>query len=153
MSDLEPVRFALAAFYQALNQRDVIALDRVWARRLPVSCVHPGWPPLSDRDDILDTWDAVLSNPEAGGFSCEAHKIQRVGELALVLCQEWISGHLMAVTNVFAQEDQAWVLVHHQASPVALGEEGADAPAEGWEDDWDLGCGLDHGTTVGGRWN
>jgi hypothetical protein len=153
MSDLASLRFALAAFYEALGQRDMAALDRIWARTLAVSCIHPGWPPLTDRADIIDTWDVILDNPDAQGFRCESHKIQLVGELGIVLCREWVSGHLMATTNIFAREGRCWMMVHHQASPVAMGEDEDPTEIEDWEEDWDSGSGLDQDPGHGGRLN
>ena len=34
------------AFYEAFNERDIAAMDELWAHHTPVACVHPGWPPL-----------------------------------------------------------------------------------------------------------
>src|SRR5438128_8412277 len=36
---------ANAAFYAAFAQRDADAMDALWAREVPVACLHPGWHP------------------------------------------------------------------------------------------------------------
>ena len=43
MADDEAVLFANEAFYRAFADRDVEAMDEVWAQGVPVACIHPGW--------------------------------------------------------------------------------------------------------------
>ena len=44
---------ANAAFYEAFDQRDMDAMERLWANQVPVCCIHPGWGPLFGRHDGL----------------------------------------------------------------------------------------------------
>ena len=39
--DTEAVLAANGAFYAAFNERDTASMNVLWARRAPVSCVHP----------------------------------------------------------------------------------------------------------------
>ena len=32
------------AFYHAFSSRDLATMDLIWARGVPVLCIHPGWP-------------------------------------------------------------------------------------------------------------
>ncbi|TMA07756.1 MAG: DUF4440 domain-containing protein, partial [Deltaproteobacteria bacterium] len=51
---------ANAAFYAAFTQRDADAMDVLWAREVPVACLHPGWEPLSGREEVVSSWRRIL---------------------------------------------------------------------------------------------
>jgi hypothetical protein len=42
IADREQVLFANEAFYRAFADRDIDAMDALWARGEPVLCIHPG---------------------------------------------------------------------------------------------------------------
>jgi ketosteroid isomerase-like protein len=111
-----------SAFYRAFARRDVAAIEALWARTLPVACIHPGWAPLRGRERVLASFRAVLANPRSPEITESAATVHLVGESAFVICYESIPGAKLVATNVFGKEDGAWKLVHHQAGPVA-GEE------------------------------
>ena len=48
-------------FYEAFSRADLGAMDDVWARVVPVTCVHPGWTPLVEREEIMESWQAILA--------------------------------------------------------------------------------------------
>ena len=50
-------------FYRALGNSDMGAMEQVWARLTPVTCLHPGWTLLSGREEVLESWRTILSNP------------------------------------------------------------------------------------------
>jgi ketosteroid isomerase-like protein len=113
---------ANSAFYRAFSARDLGAMDSLWSRRSPVVCVHPGWDVLRGRDEVMDSWRAILSGAEAPKIGCSHAFAQVHGELAIVVCREHLPGGQLVATNVFALEDGRWRLVHHQASPLATDE-------------------------------
>ena len=125
------------AFYAAFHRRDARAMAALWAVRAPVACIHPGWPPLTDREMVLKSWADILRNPASP-------KIQPRGEQALILgpstamvvLVEVIDDQALAATNVFVREDGDWRLVHHQASPLAgtLEAGGPEIEADDGED-------------------
>ena len=53
MPEHAAVLFANDAFYLAFCNRDLDAMDAIWARETPITCNHPGWDPLSDRDEVM----------------------------------------------------------------------------------------------------
>jgi ketosteroid isomerase-like protein len=120
--DLE-VLDANSAFYRAFSARDLPGMDALWARELPVACVHPGWDVLRGRDEVMDSWRAILGGGEAPQVACSHAFAQLHGELAIVVCREHLPGGQLVATNVFAREKGGWRLVHHQASPLATDEE------------------------------
>jgi ketosteroid isomerase-like protein len=128
-SEKDAVLAANLAFYQAFTSHDVAAMEAVWARHAPVTCIHPGWVALVGRGEVMDSWRSILQNPEAPHVMCHDDTAFFHGKVAIVLCEEELAdGHLSA-TNVFVKEDGAWRLVHHQASPLlARGSPAAPAP-------------------------
>jgi ketosteroid isomerase-like protein len=129
-SDFE-VLDANSAFYAAFSDRDLEAMDAVWASEAPVVCVHPGWDALRGREAVMDSWRAILNGPGSPEIGCSHAFAQVLGETALVVCREHVPGGELVATNVFVQEGGAWKLVHHQASPLATeSEESEDEPDE-----------------------
>ena len=117
MQEHAEIVFANDAFYHAFQMKDLEAMDGIWARRVPVACIHPGWPSLSGRDQVMQSWSAIFANPEAQTVTCRGAKARRYGEAAFVTCYEVIGDSLLAATNFLVREDGAWKLVHHQAGP------------------------------------
>lgn len=115
------LRFANDAFYQAFRDRELEAMDRLWARRLPLLCAHPGARPLYDRDAVLESWNQILGNPNCPVLECRIERIHWYGELALIAGYEWSRAQPTAVLfamNGFQVEDGDYRLVLHQAGPV-----------------------------------
>jgi ketosteroid isomerase-like protein len=113
---------ANAAFYAAFATRDMAALDDLWSRRAAVTCIHPGWNVLSGREAVIESWDAILSNPEQPRIVAGGAQVALLGDIAIVICRELVSGNPLAATNIFVREDVKWRLAHHHSGPVyALG--------------------------------
>ncbi len=116
----DEVLAANAAFYAAFANRDEAAMDALWSRGVPVTCIHPGWNVLVGRDAVMESWEAILSNPEQPRIVGGGAQAQVLGETAIVTCRELVAGNPLAATNVFVREDGRWLLVHHHAGPVAM---------------------------------
>jgi hypothetical protein len=131
MSQHEAVLFANEAFYLAFSGQDLPAMTDLWASGVPVSCIHPGWPPLFGRDDVLDSWAGIFSGDAPPSVSCHSARALVYGELATVLCFERIPESYLATTNIFIHERGLWKIVHHQAGPThgaPAMEQNADRP-------------------------
>ncbi len=124
MSDTAELLFANEAFYHVFRSRDLAAMEALWARRAPIACVHPGWHALHGREAVMESWDGILSNPEAPSVDCRGARAHLLGELGVVLCYEIIGRSVLTATNLFLREDGAWRMVHHHAGPCGA------APAE-----------------------
>jgi ketosteroid isomerase-like protein len=109
-------------FYRAFAAHDAGAMRRIWAELLPVACVHPGWDVLVGREEVLESWEGILSSGNAPEIACERAEALVLGEVSLVTCHEVLPGGRLAATNVFAREDGRWRMVHHQATPIAPGQ-------------------------------
>lgn len=118
MSERDAVLFAHAAFYLAFATRDAAAMDALWAKSRPVSCIHPGWDILHGRHDVLRSWHGILQNPKAPKIKVHNERVDIHGDAAVVTCIEDIGGsQYLAATNVFVRDGSSWLLVHHQAGP------------------------------------
>ncbi len=115
----DPVLEANAAFYRAFAERDLEAMDRLWAREAPVACTHPAWPVLTGRDDVLKSWEGILTNPDAPTIEVRDAVAHRLGDTAIVLCREIVQDAPVEATNVFVLEGGEWRIAHHHASAIA----------------------------------
>jgi len=66
----EAVLAANRAFYRAFNDRDVDAMQALWAPTGAMVCLHPGQGPLHERSEILASWRGILKHPEAPAVRC-----------------------------------------------------------------------------------
>jgi ketosteroid isomerase-like protein len=110
---------ASAAFYRAFARRDFPALEALWARAAPVTCIHPGWDALRGREEVVESWRRILGG-DPPAISATASSAHVAGDVAWVVCHERIpGGGPLVATNVFVREGGAWRLCHHQAGPLA----------------------------------
>jgi hypothetical protein len=121
MSQHTAVLFANDAFYAAFAAGDFDAMDALWAKRAPVSCIHPGWVALTSRDAVMTSWRGILvgggKRPETSAIRCLRPEAFVLGEAAWVTCYEILPNGVLIATNIFAREDRAWRMVHHHAAP------------------------------------
>lgn len=116
----EAVLFANEAFYRAFADRDLAAMDAVWLSEGSVACIHPGWPALHERGEIMQTWQRIFANPEnhppteVRGLRCVM-----LGDAAFVICYEVFGEGALIATNLFRRVGARWQMVHHQASPTS----------------------------------
>jgi ketosteroid isomerase-like protein len=115
MTDSDAVLAANLEFYRAFGARDIAAMEALWAHEAPVACIHPGWPALSDRDAVIESWRSILANPAAPRIACFDERVLLFGDTALVICEEELDGGTLIASNLFVREDGAWHIVHHQA--------------------------------------
>jgi SnoaL-like domain len=116
-----PERAVLEAnlsFYEAFAAQDLTAMDRVWSRRHPVACIHPGWQVLRGRERVIASWRAILE-VETPSVRCEDARAHILDEAAFVTCVELVGASRLVATNIFVFEEGVWRMVHHQASPYA----------------------------------
>jgi ketosteroid isomerase-like protein len=161
-TDVEQVELANTAFYEALERGDFEAVSSLWltpadlgvddeyhdpADAGVISCVHPGWPVLTGRGEVLRSYALIMANTEYIQFFLTDVHVSVTGDTALVTCTENILsggpppedsdelgplvGQLVVATNVFRRTPEGWKLWSHHASPVLAetGEEDDDSPA------------------------
>lgn len=110
-----------------------------------ISCVHPGWPVLTGRGEVLRSYALIMANTEYIQFFLTDLRVCVAGDTALVTCTENILsggpapqggdelgplvGQLVVATNVFRRTPDGWKLWSHHASPV-LAESGDEEDDE-----------------------
>ncbi|GGS84750.1 nuclear transport factor 2 family protein [Streptomyces chromofuscus] len=162
-TDVEQVELANTAFYEALERGDFEELSTLWltpsdlgvdetyhdpADTGVVSCVHPGWPVLTGRGEVLRSYALIMANTDYIQFFLTDVHVSVTGDTALVSCTENILsggpapedgdgpgplvGQLVVATNVFRRTDAGWKLWSHHASPVLTeNAEGEDDESTG----------------------
>jgi hypothetical protein len=120
---------ANAAFYRAFAERDLAAMERLWARAVDVACVHPGWIPCFGRAAVMASWTGILGNPAAPDIRCLKAQASVYGPIGVVVCYEAIERNYLIATNLFIAEAGAWKLIHHQAGALAAAPPELPEPA------------------------
>ena len=125
-SDEAAVLSANAAFYAAFESLSTEAMDAVWADEEPVLCVHPGWPLLSGREPVMESWRRIFENASLMHFDITGAEVVVEGDAAWVSCTEnltqvldgrVVEGKIQA-TNLFRRSLGKWRVAHHHGSPV-----------------------------------
>lgn len=117
-ADIEAVLAANREFYRAFRERDLAAMEDMWASHCPVACIHPGWDLLVDREQVLESWKGILVNPASPKVTCSNETPYVMGDVAFVLCHETLDQGTLAATNIFRREEGEWRMVHHQSTPM-----------------------------------
>jgi hypothetical protein len=117
MSDEVRAAFANEAFYAAFAGGDLAAMDAIWSRNHPVSCIHPGWTPLTDRTEVMSSWRSILTGGDTSGLRFSGAVARVYGPAACVTCFEHVTTACLAATNLFIEERGVWRMVHHHAGP------------------------------------
>ena len=89
-------------------------MAEVWSEAEPLYCLHPGWPLLTARRAVIQSWASILSG---GGPTIvpEAGPVWHQGAVGLVLATGQLGGGFLAASNLFRLERGRWRLFHHQA--------------------------------------
>lgn len=111
----EEVLFANEAFYLAFAEKDLAAMDRLWADRSDVICVHPGWAALVGRAAVMASWARILGNPRQPPLEMQVSDVVDLGELMLVVCYERVEDTVMVASNLFVADASGPRLVAHHA--------------------------------------
>lgn len=147
-TDIEQVEIANAAYYDVMERGAYDELSSLWLEEEEsVSCVHPGWPVLTGRGEVLRSYALIMANTEYIQFILTDVNTAVTEDTALVTCTENILsggpapedgelgplvGQLVVATNLFRRTDDGWKLWSHHASPVLAeidDDEGDETPA------------------------
>ena len=145
-TDTELVEQANTAFYETMERGDFDELSGLWLDD-DISCIHPGWPVLTGRGEVLRSYALIMANTEYIQFFLTDVKVSVAGDTALVTCTENILsggpaedggelgplvGQLVVATNVFRRTSDGWKIWSHHGSPVLTetdGEEDENSPS------------------------
>lgn len=130
--DTAAVETANADFYGAFEAGDIELMGDLWADGAEadaVTCVHPGWPMLRGREEVLRSWALIMANTAYIQFVLTEVYTEVRGDQAVVTCEENIltsdnsdgdvlAGGSVVSTNMFVRDAGRWKLWLHHASPV-----------------------------------
>ncbi|MBP2404298.1 nuclear transport factor 2 family protein [Streptomyces syringium] len=139
-TDSERVELANTALYEAVERGDTVAMEQLWVDSpdVDVSCVHPGWPVLRGRGEVLRSYALIMASTDYIQFFLTDVEVAVAGDTALVTCTENILsggpaetegelgplvGQLVVATNVFRRVGEDWKVWSHHGSPVLAGRE------------------------------
>lgn len=125
--------FANEAFYLAFAEGDVAAMDGLWAGRPDVVCVHPGWPALTDRQAVMESWARILGNEKQPRVTMQVASTVDLGNAWLVVCYERMEDTVMVAHNVFEPGPDGPVMVVHQSGLCADPPPLPDVPAPSFD--------------------
>ena len=136
--DIRAVEAAHAAFYGAIERGDLDLMEALWLdgeQAGDLVSVHPGWPMLRGRGDVMRAWVAVMAGTPYIQFFLTDVETRLAGDVAVVTCSENVltgvegsggsgeefgfAGGRVVATNVFRRTPGGWRLWVHHASPVA----------------------------------
>ncbi len=109
------VLFANDLFYRAFSARDMNAMTALWAHAQPVFCLHPSWPALFGREQVLESWARILGNPQAPSIATYGAQVMTYGNAATVVCYEQLDGGVCIASNGFVLENDVVRMVWHQS--------------------------------------
>lgn len=108
------------AFYTAFSNSDFESMEQLWSTQHHIAVIHPGWPPLLGRQSVISSWKQIMKGGLSSTISCTNTKVNMLGEVALVICNELLAEAELIATNGFILEQGDWKMIHHQAGPLPL---------------------------------
>ena len=101
-------------------------MNELWYKELAVTCIHPGWPLIQGRKEILQSWINIFNNTMVMQFTIIESSITIEGEWGWIVCTESlrsvVNGKVnegrVEATNIFRRVENQWYLVHHHGSPI-----------------------------------
>ncbi len=123
------LRAANAAFYAAFERLDFEGMANLWARSVPVSCVHPGWDLVVGYEAVMESWRGIFDGTSEIHFRNEDAHITVHASTGWVVSREVLSTvvqslpveNTLTAVNVFVLESGVWRVAHHHAAPVLAG--------------------------------
>jgi ketosteroid isomerase-like protein len=141
-AELGELEAANLALYAAVEAADFEAMSALWVEGEAGEssvCVHPGWPAVVGRGQVLRAWALIMANTTYIQFFLTDVRSWVVDDVGVVSCQENIltgldagpadgtadlSGGRVVATNVFRRTPDGWRAWLHHASPVLAAEVG-----------------------------
>jgi hypothetical protein len=132
------------ALWNAVEEGDLDRLGTLWADGpdgLTATCVHPGWPALRGRAEVLRSYALIMANTSYVQFFLTDVEVEVGKDMAVLSCtvsmltgmdegedglDAGFAGGRAMVTNVFRRSESGWRLWLHHASPVLAESDDAD---------------------------
>jgi ketosteroid isomerase-like protein len=124
----EVLRETNAAFYRAVEDLDLEAMERLWIQEPWVRCIHPGWDLLVGWEVIRQSFEQIFSGTSWIRVTPTSVDVQVLGEVGMVGCAENITATsdgdvgvaVAQATNLFLRTAAGWRMFHHHSSPAPV---------------------------------
>lgn len=148
-AEARAVERANQAFYDAVETSDLDGLEAVvldGPLAETVAVVHPGWPVLRGRREVMRSYALIMANTDYIQFFLTDVEVAVDGDAAVVTCTENILtggpaeedgsagslvGGLVVATNVFRRTADGWQMWVHHGSPVLADDSDEDDDEDG----------------------
>lgn len=111
------ILFANDTFYAAFTSGDVAAMAGAWVTSYPIVCLHPGARPIFDREEMMQSWEDILSDPGVSELTFHSPEVVMSEHTALVVGYETFGDSTLAASNGFVLENNVWRMFSHHAGP------------------------------------
>ncbi|MEO1342946.1 MAG: nuclear transport factor 2 family protein [Pseudomonadota bacterium] len=111
----DAVLAANEAFYAAFAGADFAAMETVWGQSGSIAVEHPGGAGIKGRNDVLESWRAILRAPPP--ITCTVEDVISDEEQWAVICQEDLGRVVLRMVNVFRKEEGEWKMIYHGPTP------------------------------------
>lgn len=144
-ADVVEVEAANQEYYSAFEAGDLDRMSALWAfdsdAEGQVTCVHPGWPMLRGRAEVLRSWALIMANTTYIQFVLTDVQATVHGDVAMVTCgenvltaaegseSEFAAGGSIVASKVFVRTESGWRLWLHHGSPVMERDDDEDDEA------------------------
>jgi ketosteroid isomerase-like protein len=126
MEQTDSIIEANTRFYRAFELFDIEDMSEIWDKEEGITCIHPGWPLIQGRKEVLQSWINIFNNTMVMQFTITESSIKIEGDWAWIICKEYlrsvVNGKVnegkVEATNIFRRIEKTWYLVHHHGSPV-----------------------------------
>ena len=124
----EALRDVNAAFYRAVEELNLGAMERLWLHEGWVRCIHPGWDLLVGWEKVRQSWEQIFSGTRWIRVIPTSIDIQVLSEVGMVSCAENITATsdgdvgvaVAQATNLVLLTPEGWRLFHHHSSPAPV---------------------------------
>ncbi len=136
--DIEGVKEAHHAFYEAFEKLDIHKMDAIWEKGDHVKCIHPGWEIRMGWPAVRDSWVLIFNHTYEIRFSVCLLDISIWKNMAWSVCNEtistqdkgqWVEGQVIA-TNLYERTKKGWRLIHHHGSPLLSTDQNEETAPE-----------------------
>ncbi len=126
----EKIQFIHESFYQAFRRGDWNLMQGLWVQSEGVSVIHPGRPPISGYDNVMESWRSILT--EAPAIEFEEAELSIFGNFALITCIELVNDgeFLLSAVNGIVLEKNAWRFYYHHSSLIMLSDESEEEESD-----------------------
>lgn len=88
-------------------------MRQIWSTAEDITCIHPGWEPVSGRESVMRSWETILGSPPQ--ITCTEPTGYISDQSAYVIAFENLGEGRLVATNLFRLEFNDWKMIHHQA--------------------------------------